>query len=235
MTAPSLQIRFSGPPTRWCCCSPSGSHGASFPPPSDGGSRVSRRDRRDDGGDFVRDFCSSSPSASRRRPLQRRRGDRRRYAGAVSASLLCLAVIWKMLPSVRVCWIEAGGFGVLPRRGRRDWPNPEVDDELGAQPRPTSHSDKGCTLGCFGCEVHKAVSGDGATSTFGRYGLRLLFSWRSSRGAGSERCGCLGGAEFPQGLSCNLLLFGVLSAICMGGRVLLDRSVLCVRVLYYFV
>jgi hypothetical protein len=229
--SPPPRIKSSGPPPRWRSCAESRSRGLVSPLfGSNGGVRVPERDRRGGGGDLVGGFWSPSSSASRRRFLQRRREDWS-CTGDLAAGQVWLVLVLKVPRSVRSLWPAAGRSGVDPRRGRQGAPYLEIDDELGARPRPTSPSDKVSTFCAPQLRFTKPLSGNGAASTSGvMASVPLLLGVRHGVAGVERRMGS--GAGCPKHLFVISQFFGVLSAKCTGLRVLLDRSVRCVRVMY---
>ena len=78
--------------------------------------------------------------------------------------------------------------------------------------------------------VHKAVYGDGASSSSGCW---FLLRFRLVLVAGDDRRMRVGVAELSQGPGCDFVVLRGFFAICTGLRVLLDFSVYCVCVLYF--
>jgi hypothetical protein len=78
-----------------------------------------------------------------------------------------LALVLKVARSVRGWWSAAGGSDAVPRHGLRGGSYPEIDDELGARPRPTIPNDKVSTSGAPLLRFTKPLCGDGAVSTSG--------------------------------------------------------------------
>lgn len=213
---------------------PSPSPGISFsrlPPRRRLGATLSRRDWRGVGADLVMDFWASSSSASRRRCLQCRRGDGGGCAGVAAAGLSREAGRWLPWP-VRALRMAEGGSGVNPRLHRRSAPDSVVEDQLGDDPRPVSHSDMRASLMLLLSRFLMPLVGDGAASSSAQ--LDSVRSSRAARLAGDgegRRIGS-GGAEVPGDLFVFSSFLGGFSAICMGLGVLLGLSVSCVRVLY---
>ena len=145
------------------------------------------------------------------------------------ASLLRLAMVWRLLASVPVWRSADGGSGSASSRWRREKPDLTVDDMLGARPRPACHSDMWvpCVL-LHG--VFKAIRRWSCINL----GLAGGCSF-SSRclDVGEEGWLRSGGAESSEDFVVISISFGVLSALCTACRIPLDRSV--VSVCTYFV
>ena len=161
----------------------------------------------------------------------RRRGDAGSGVDARSWSLyrsaapaVWLVVVWMLATSVRGSWSAAGGSGAVPRRLRWGGLDLEVDVELGARPRPTSHSDKMGTSGAPLLRFLKPRAGDGAASSSG-----MLVT--ASPCLGACRGGAVDGWRVGSGgVGCPCSR--VLPAVCTGVRVLPDIFVRCVRLMY---
>ena len=143
------------------------------------------------------------------------------------ASLLWLAAGWKNMASVLDWWFVAGGSATVPRRRRRGQADLEVDVPLGADPRLACHSDRWARfvllLGVFKARWRWSVFNlgfDGRRS----FPSRCL----GAGGDGRFRSNAVSSEDFFGILSS----FRVLSAFCTVLCVLLDHSVLCVRILY---
>ena len=104
------------------------------------GARLSSQARRR-GVVLGMDFCFPLLSASRRRSLRRRWGERDWCVGVVAVGLLCLAAGRRMLRSMLGRWSAGGGSGSVPRRRRPELPDLEKEDQLGDVPRPACHSE----------------------------------------------------------------------------------------------
>lgn len=78
------------------------------------------------------------------------------WRSCAGASTARLAVGWEVSSSVLGRWSAAGRSGASPRRRRREWPDLEVEDELGAVPRPACHSDRWAPMVLL-LVVHKAI------------------------------------------------------------------------------
>jgi hypothetical protein len=130
-------------------------------------SPVPGRARRGVGGDLVGGFCSSSSTASRGRLLQRRREEVGGCTGAVAAGLFWPAAVRVVAWSAPGLWFAAGGAAAGSRRRRRTGSVPEVDDVLGAWPRPMCHNVKVGTSGAPLSRFTKLQCGDEAASTLG--------------------------------------------------------------------
>ena len=193
---------------------------------------MSRRDRRGDGGDLVMDFWSSSSSTSRQRLLQRWREGGGWCAGAATVGLLWLAVVrWMPWPVLGLRLVE-GRSGADLRRRRRGAPDLEVEDVLGAGPRPASHSDMWASLVLLFSRFTKPFVGDGAASSSASLVPVSPSRGARSAGAGDGRRVGSGGAGIPRDFVVFSAFLRGFSALCTGLRVLLDPSVLCVRILY---
>jgi len=149
-------------------------------------------------------------------------------AGAAAVGLLWLAVVrWMPWPVLGLGLVE-GRSGADLRRRRRGAPDLEVEDELGAGPRPASHSDMWAPLVLLFSRFTKPFVGDGAAST-----SAWLVSVSPSlgarfAGAGVGRRVGSGGAGFPRVFVVVSSFPRGFSAMCTGLRVLLDSSVLCI-------
>jgi hypothetical protein len=196
------------------------------------GAALSRRDRWGDGGDLVMDFWSSSSSASRQRLLQRWWEDGGLCAGAATVGLLWLAVVRWISWLVLGLRLVEGRSGADLRRRRRGAPDLEVEDELGAGPRPASHSDMWAPLVLLLSRFTKPSIGDGAASSSASLVSVSPSLGARFAGAGVGRRVRSGGADFPKDFFVVSSFERGFSAMCTGLRVPLDRSVLCVRVLY---
>jgi hypothetical protein len=120
-------------------------------------------------------------------------------------------------------WSATGGSDAVPRHGPRDGSYPEIDDELGARPRPTIPNDKVSTSGAPLLRFTKPFCGDGAVSTSGMLAsVAPPFGARRGGAGVGRRIGS--GAEFPEDFIVIFSVLGFLSAKCAGLRVILDNS-----------
>jgi hypothetical protein len=114
------------------------------------GSRFPRRDRRGDDEDLVGGFCFSSSSSSRPRHVGVSSAvvEKTRFVQELSS---LASSGWRWSSRWRgPCWVAGPWQADLVLSldvGRRGWPDLEVDEELGAGPRPTSPNDKVCISG----------------------------------------------------------------------------------------
>jgi hypothetical protein len=175
-------------------------------------SSVPGRARRGVGGELVGGVCSSSSTGSRGRLLQRRREEVGVCSGAVAAGLCWPAAVRGVAWFAPGLGFAAGGAAAGPRRRRRAAPVPEVDEVLGAWPRPMCHNDKVGTSGAPLARFTKLQCGDEAPSTSG-----LLVFVLPSPGArrGARRGGApvawrigVAGAENPRGFGVILFFSG---------------------------
>ena len=146
---------------------------------------------------------------------------------------LCRCCGCRMDAAVRA-WRAACGWQSWCRSRRRRWGAPvlEVEDVLGEDPRLASHSDMRAPLVLLFSGFRKPLVGDGAASTSaGLVSASFSLAARCA-GAGDGRWFGSGGADFPQGLRCNIFLDWGLSAMCTDLRIRLGISVLYVRTLY---
>ena len=146
--------------------------------------------------------------------------------------LLRLAVAWMVTWFVLGLWSTAGGSGAASRRHRRERPDLEVEGELGDRPRPARHSDMWAPLvlllGVRNADL--AMELLQSRVCLDSVSLSRRACWRRSRAAVvSWWC------RIVQGLRSIFVFLRGLSALCPGLHVLLDRSLMCVRVLYYYV
>jgi hypothetical protein len=126
----------------------------------------------------------------------------------------------------------AGGSDAVSRRGdRRGGPHLEIDDELGAAPRPTSPNEKVSTYGAPLLRFSKPKCGDGAASTSG-----VLASAAPSlgvrRGGAGVRWRIGSSAESPEDFFVFFIFWGFFLQSVQAYVSFWTVPCMCVRIVY---